>query len=99
MSYTTLSSPKNHYFRKEFLHKTIFFLCSYTSARIRQHYFSKYWGDKCMGRPPPQIFWGTVPPVPLGLRHWIPAEKISDFRGKKILTTFFSRQLKKFFSP
>src|SRR6218665_2894073 len=31
---------------------------------IPEHYFSNYWGDQCMGRPPPQIFWGTVPPVP-----------------------------------
>src|SRR6218665_2414402 len=29
-----------------------------TFARIRQHYFSKYWGDQCMGRPPPQILGG-----------------------------------------
>src|SRR6218665_2638866 len=31
-----------------------------TFARIR-HYFSKYWGDRCMGRPPPQIFGGQSP--------------------------------------
>src|SRR6218665_2637147 len=48
-----------------------FFYSVRTFARIRQHYFSKYWGDQCMGRPPPQIFFGgTVPPVPLGLRPW-----------------------------
>ena len=55
---------KNHYFKKEFL--DIFPLCTF--ARIRQHYFSKYWGDQCMGRPPHLKFGGTVPPVPLGLR-------------------------------
>ena len=35
-----------------------------TFARIRQHYFSKYWGTDAWAVPPPQIFWGTVPPVP-----------------------------------
>src|SRR6218665_3857413 len=34
-------------------------------APMPQHYFSKYWGDQCIGRPPPQIFvWGAVSPVP-----------------------------------
>src|SRR6218665_2513495 len=52
---------KNHYFRKEFLYDPFFTLR--TLARIRQHYFSKYWGDGCMGRPPPQMFFlGGVPP-------------------------------------
>ena len=32
-------------------------------ARMRQHYFSKYWGDGCMGRPSTSNFGGTVPPV------------------------------------
>src|SRR6218665_3287209 len=40
---------KNHYFGKEFLASTIFYSVR-TFARIRQHYFSKYWGDQCMGR-------------------------------------------------
>src|SRR6218665_2336137 len=35
-----------------------------TFARIRQHYFSKYWGDGCMGRPPTSNFWGDRPPSP-----------------------------------
>src|SRR6218665_268484 len=52
---------KNHYFRKEFLNKTIFYSV-HPFAHIRQHYFSKYWGDQCMGRPPPQILGGTVSP-------------------------------------
>src|SRR6218665_317904 len=60
---------KNHYFRKEFLDKTIFYSVS-TFARIRQNYFSKYWGTNAWAVPPPQIFGGTVPPVPLGLRPW-----------------------------
>src|SRR6218665_3697272 len=39
-----------------------------TFARIRQHYFSKYWGDGCMGRPPNSNVGRSVPPVPLGHR-------------------------------
>src|SRR6218665_232887 len=39
-----------------------------TFARIRQHYFSKYWGDGCMGRPPPHILGGPSPQSSLGLR-------------------------------
>src|SRR6218665_3093528 len=42
---------KNHYFKKEFLNKTIFYSV-HPFAHIRQHYFSKSWGDQCMGRPP-----------------------------------------------
>src|SRR6218665_1293849 len=34
-----------------------------TFALIRQHYFSKYWGDGWMGRPPPHIL-GDRPPSP-----------------------------------
>src|SRR6218665_1861541 len=52
---------------KNFL-TTLLFYSVRTFARTRQHYFSKYWGDGCMGRPPPQILGETVPPVPLGLR-------------------------------
>src|SRR6218665_2275283 len=37
-------------------------------ARIRQHYFSKYWGDGYMDRPPPHIFGGPSPQSPIGLR-------------------------------
>src|SRR6218665_354197 len=46
---------KNHYFRKEFLHKTILYSV---------HPFSKYWGDQCMGRPHTSNFWEDSPPVP-----------------------------------
>src|SRR6218665_2447540 len=43
-----------------------FFYSVRTFARIRQRYFSKYWGDQCMGRPHLKFFFGgTVPPVPL----------------------------------
>src|SRR6218665_1874138 len=41
-----------------------FFYFLRTFARIRQHYFSKYWGHQCMGRPPRQILEGPPPPVP-----------------------------------
>ena len=54
---------KNHYFRKEFLHKTNFYSV-HPFARIRQHYFSKYWGTIAWAVPPPKIFGGTVPPSP-----------------------------------
>src|SRR6218665_1685986 len=49
----TLSSQEKH-----------LFYSFHTFAHIRQHYFSKYWGDECMGRPPTSNFGGTVPPVP-----------------------------------
>src|SRR6218665_2614301 len=42
---------------------TPFFYSVRTFVRIRQHYFYKYWGDGCMGRPHLKC-WGTVPPVP-----------------------------------
>ena len=44
-----------------FPHKKTPFYSFHTFACIKQHYFAKYWGDGCMGRPPPQI-WGAVPP-------------------------------------
>src|SRR6218665_1202642 len=43
---------------------TPFFYSVRTLTRIRQHYFSKYWGDGCMGRPPPQILGGPSPRSP-----------------------------------
>src|SRR6218665_3335222 len=49
----------NHYFRKEFLYGTFF---TRTFARIRQHYFSKYWGGRVHGPSPHLKFGGTVPP-------------------------------------
>ena len=54
-----------------FPHKKNTFLNSfYTFAHIWLQHFSKYWGDECMGRPPPETL-GAVPPVPLGFRPWI----------------------------
>src|SRR6218665_2723595 len=47
-----------------------------TFARIRQHYFSIYWGDGCMGRPPPQICLGGLSPQShLGFRP-LPTEAL-----------------------
>src|SRR6218665_227266 len=47
---------------------TPFLLCSYFRAHPTTLYFSKYWGDGCMGRPPPQTLGVLSPPVLLGLR-------------------------------
>ena len=45
--------------------KNTFFNSVHTFAHIRQHYFSKYWGDGCMGRPFHLKFWGeSVYPSP-----------------------------------
>src|SRR6218665_3616935 len=65
----TFLRKKNHYFKKEFLNKTIFYSV-HPFAHIQQHYFSKYWGDQCMGRPPPQIL-GVPSPQSPGLRPWL----------------------------
>src|SRR6218665_2009185 len=35
-----------------------------TFARIRYHYFSKYWRNGCMGRPPTSNFGGRPPSTP-----------------------------------
>src|SRR6218665_2921715 len=43
---------------------TPLFYSACTFARIRQHYFSKYWGDGCMGRPPTSNVGRSVFPVP-----------------------------------
>src|SRR6218665_4186171 len=56
---------KKHYFRKEFLYDTAF-SSGRTFARIRQDYFSKYWGDGCIGRPPTSDFVGGPSPSPSG---------------------------------
>src|SRR6218665_1710398 len=56
-SYTTLSSQE----------KPLFY-SFHTFAHIQQHYFSKYWGDECMGRTPTSNFGGPSPQFPLGFR-------------------------------
>src|SRR6218665_806253 len=45
-----------------------FFYSLRTFARIRQHYFSKYWGHQCMGRPHVKFWRDRLPRSPLGLR-------------------------------
>src|SRR6218665_3375271 len=40
---------------------TPFFTLFMLSHASDKHYFSKYWGDGCMGRPPPQILGGPYP--------------------------------------
>ena len=47
---------------------TSFFYSVRTFASITKHYFSKYWGDGCMGRPHLK-FWRDRPPVSLSLRQ------------------------------
>src|SRR6218665_317359 len=42
--------------------------CFNTHPITLVHYFSKYWGDGCMGSPPPQILGGPSPSLPLSLR-------------------------------
>ena len=71
----TLSSQGKALFklRKEFLDDTYFVYSVRPFAPIPQHYFSKYWGDQCMGRPHLK-FGGTVPQStprspPLQVRH------------------------------
>src|SRR6218665_4160991 len=59
ITYTAIFFKKSLYFRTRNLFTTHFFT---QSAHIRKHYFSKYWGDGCMGRPPPQSL-GDRPPV------------------------------------
>ena len=43
--------------------KTPFFYSVRTFTHIRQHYFSKYWGEPMHGRPHLK-FWGDRPPSP-----------------------------------
>src|SRR6218665_2377316 len=62
MTYMALSSREKPLFHNKILHDT-FFQSIRTFARVRQHYFSKYWEDGCMGRRPPPQIWGDRPPV------------------------------------
>src|SRR6218665_949963 len=71
---------KNHYFRKEFLDKTFFYSVR-TFARIRQHYFSKYWGTNAWAVPHLK-FWGDRPPS----SPRSPPLRDSDFPSKCIPT-------------
>ena len=61
MSYMTLSSQQKALFQQKNSLTTPIFSYLQAFSPIPQHYFSKYWGDQCMGRPPPQIFFGDRP--------------------------------------
>src|SRR6218665_1041942 len=69
MSYTTLFfTRKNTKFSVKNSSIRPFFYSVRTFARIRQHYFSKYWGINAWAIPHLK-FWGDRPPGPLlGLR-------------------------------
>jgi len=55
-----------------------FFTLFILSHASEQHYFSKYWGDRCMGRPPPQfVFLGAVPLSPPRFPSMPPPRKIT----------------------
>src|SRR6218665_1088390 len=51
--YMTISSQEKHNFHSV-----------HAFTHIRQHYFSKYWGDQCMGGPSTSTFGGDRPPSP-----------------------------------
>jgi len=63
MSYTTLSSPENHYFRKEFLDNTIFFTL-FVLSRASDNTTSLNIGRPMHGPSPHLKFWGDRPPQP-----------------------------------
>src|SRR6218665_3722232 len=74
MSYLTLSSQEKH-----------LFYSVRTFTHIRQHYFSKYWGDQCMAVPHLKFWGGPSPQFPLGLRRWvIPAARASVRLGIRV---------------
>src|SRR6218665_84258 len=43
----------------------------HTFARIRQHYFSKYWGTSAWADPHLKFLGDRLPQSPLGLRLWL----------------------------
>src|SRR6218665_2659530 len=55
--------PIRHYFKKEFLNKTIFYSV-HPFAHIRQHYCSNYWGGPMHGPSPTSILGGPFPQSP-----------------------------------
>jgi len=61
--YDPILAEKPLFQNKTFLHNTFFsqfVLCNASDNT----FLSKYWGDGCMGRPPPQILEGTSPRPP-----------------------------------
>ena len=62
MSSMTLSSQEKPLFQKRIPWWHLFYSV-HTFARIRQHYFSKYWGTDAWAFPPPHIFLGGPSPL------------------------------------
>src|SRR6218665_3997046 len=58
MSYMTISSQEKHHFS----------LCSYFHAHPTTLLLKILRGTNAWAVPPTSNFWGTIPPVPLGLR-------------------------------
>ena len=73
MSYMTLSSQENHYFRKEFVDDTFSLLCSYFRAHATT-LFLKNIGERMHGPSPTSNLLG-LSPSPLGLRLWFPVRQ------------------------
>ena len=59
LSYMTISSREKPLFQEIIPWLHLFWLCSYF-----RHYFSKYWEDGCMGRPPTSNLGGPFSPAP-----------------------------------
>src|SRR6218665_4089635 len=75
MTSMALSSREKPLFQKQFLDDTFFYSVR-TFARIRKHYFSKYWGDGCMDVP--HLKFGGPSPTPPALAKsppMIPSKK------------------------
>src|SRR6218665_728636 len=60
----TLSSQEKPLFKKRIPFDDTFYYSVRTFVPIRQYYFSKCWGDACMGRPPTSNFLGGQSPSP-----------------------------------
>ena len=66
----SIPHTNNHYFGKEFLYDTFFYSVR-AFPRIRQHYFSKYWGTNAWAVPHLKFLGETSPQSPLGFRPCI----------------------------
>src|SRR6218665_1396387 len=70
MQHMTLFFSKNLYFTTKHSFITFFLVNSYLAMRPKKLHLKILGGrsDGCMGRSPPQIFWGRSPSPPLSLR-------------------------------
>src|SRR6218665_1235759 len=75
MSYMTLSQQEKH----------LLFYSFHTFARIRQHYFSKYWGTDAWAVPHLKFLGGPSPQSLLGLRPFSDAgnKEVKPIRRSK----------------